>query len=313
MIRLLPDLKIPMEPIITPEPFDSVEFIYQVKWDGVRILAAINDTKVSLINKHMRDKTEQYPEMHQLAEHLKVKSAVLDGELVVLKDGKPSFPSVMSRDQSSNPQNIKYMKNLLPINYMVFDLLYLDGKDLRHEAIEVRQAYLDDLLLDRNYLHRVDSFPNGKSLFASVEAMGMEGIVAKKKGSPYSKGKHHTDWLKVKCLHTQVCLLGGYTLRGKLVNSLLLGAFRDGKFTFIGKAANGLTTVQQEILSQQLPPLQVKESPFANLSSRQKYCYFVRPQIGMRVEFLEWTEAMSLRHPVIKDFIDISPENCTIL
>jgi len=313
MDSFLKDIVKVMEPILLPEPFDSEEFFFQVKWDGVRMLAVINDGKVRLINKHWRDKTAQYPEMQQLAEHLKVKSAVLDGEVVVLKDGKPSFPSVMSRDQTSNTQNIKYIQNILPINYMVFDLLYLNGKDLRYEAIETRQSYLDDLVFNRNYLHRVESFPNGKSLFASVEAMGMEGIVAKKKGTPYTPGKHHNDWLKVKCRRTQLCLLGGYTLRGNLINSLLLGAFRNDKLIYIGRAATGLTSAQQEFLSTQLPLLQVQESPFVNIPSRKKGYYFVKPQIGMRVDFLEWTEDMSLRHPVIKEFIDFNPKDCTIL
>ena len=308
MISLLPDLNKVMEPVLCPEAFDSEEFLFQVKWDGIRILAVV-DNKTRLINKHMRDKTAQYPELQNLGGSLPVSSAVLDGEVVVLKDGQPSFPSIMRRDKA-NIQNVPYLKALLPVDYMVFDLLYLDGQDLRSKPIEHRLELLQPLITNQANLHPVEDFLAGKSLFAAVLNMGMEGIVAKKKGSRYSPGKSHQDWLKVKCRRTQTCLLGGYTLRGKLVNSLLLGVFRDGSLFYVGRAGSGLTAAQQEILSQQLPELKINDSPFANLPSGRKGYHYVRPHIGVLIEYLEWTEDLNLRNPVIKGFIAIDPAEC---
>ena len=308
MISLLPDLNKAMEPVLCPEAFDSEEFLFQVKWDGIRILAVI-DNKTRLINKHMRDKTAQYPELQNLGGSLSVSSAVLDGEVVVLKDGQPSFPSIIRRDKA-NIQNVHYLKALLPVDYMVFDLLYLDGQDLRSKPIEHRLELLQPLITNQANLHPVEDFLAGKSLFAAVLNMGMEGIVAKKKGSRYSPGKSHQDWLKVKCRRTQTCLLGGYTLRGKLVNSLLLGVFRDGSLFYVGRAGSGLTAAQQEILSKQLPPLKINDSPFVNLPSSRKGYHYVRPLMGVLIEYLEWTEDLNLRNPVIKGFIDIDPAEC---
>jgi len=311
MISLLPDLKKPMDPVLCPEAFDSEDFLFQVKWDGVRIMAEVNHGQVSLTSKHGKDKTEQYPELQVLAQCLKDQTALLDGEVVVLKGGKPSFPSVMKRDQSHS-QNIRYLQDLLPINYMVFDLLYLNGQDLRNEPLEFRKSQLDELLLNQPALYQIEDFPSGKTLFAAVENMGMEGIVAKRRGSPYSLGKNHKDWLKIKCRRQQVCLIGGFTLRGKIVNSLLLGIFQDGRLTYAGKAGSGLTATQQELLAELLPKLQIKNSPFVNLTSPNKGYYYVRPQLGVQIEFLEWTEEMNLRNPVIKGFLEINPEECTV-
>ncbi|MEN6461790.1 MAG: DNA ligase, partial [Syntrophomonas sp.] len=100
----------PMEPIPYPEPFDNEDYIYQVKWDGVRILAFINQNEVQLLNKHNHVRTVQYPELSVLSQQIKGQRAILDGEVVVLKNGKPSFPSVMRRDLSANSPTIKYMQ-----------------------------------------------------------------------------------------------------------------------------------------------------------------------------------------------------------
>lgn len=310
MITLLPDFSKPMDPLLWPEAFDNDEYIFQVKWDGVRIIAEVNHGQVSLTNKHGKDKTEQYPELHELSQCLKVKTAILDGEVVVLKEGKPSFPTVMRRDQSQ-AKNIASLRNLLPINYMVFDLLYLNGRDLRNEPLEFRKSQLDQLLINQASLNPVEDFPSGKLLFDAVERMGMEGIVAKKRTSPYTQDKRHKDWLKVKCRRKQACLIGGYTLRGTIVNSLLLGIFREGSFTYVGKAGSGLSAAQQETLSQLLPQLEIHKSPFVNPPSPKKGYHYVRPQIGVQIEYLEWTEELNLRNPVIKGFLDVDPAKCT--
>lgn len=311
MITLLPDFKQPMDPLLYPEPFDSLEYIFQVKWDGVRIMAELDQGRVSLTSKRGKDKTEQYPELQALAQILKVQTALLDGEVVVLRDGQPSFPSVMRRDQSHSP-NTDYLQNLLPINYMVFDLLYLNGQDLRHKPLILRKSQLDKVITNDSLVNPVEDFSSGKALFDAVAKMGMEGIVAKKKNSLYARDKQHKDWLKIKCRRQLVCLVGGFTRRGNIVNALLLGVFRQGKFTYVGKAGSGLNTDQQEALSQLLPDLQIKKSPFVNPPSPDKGYYYVKPQLGVQIEYLEWTEKMNLRNPVIIDFLAIDPAECTI-
>lgn len=311
MIALLPDLKNPMDPLLYPEAFDSEEHIFQVKWDGVRIIAELNRGRISLTSKRGKDKTEQYPELQALARSLQVQTALLDGEVVVIKNGRPSFPSILRRNQGTS-QNIDYLRNLLPINYMVFDLLYLNGKDLRGEPLEFRKSRLDKLITNEAGVILVEDFSSGKALFEAVEKMGLEGIVAKRKNSPYVRGKQHKDWLKVKCRRKMVCLIGGFTRRGNAVNALLLGLFRQGRFTYVGKAGSGLNAAQQAALLQLLPAMQVNKSPFVNPPYPNKGYYYIKPELGVQIEYLEWTEAMNLRNPVVKDFLSVDPAECIV-
>lgn len=313
MSYLLPEtFRKVMEPVPYPEAFDHPDYLYQVKWDGVRILSHIQDGHVQLINKHMHERTEQYSELQDLSRLLDARNAVLDGEVVVLKDSKASFPDVMRRDRCSDIKSIKYLQKKLPVDYMVFDLLWLNGKNLMHEPLSIRKSYLQKMIHEEDFLHLLEDFYQGKTLFEAVKAMNMEGIVAKKKEGSYIEGKKHQDWLKIKCRYLQNCLLGGYTLRGKIVNSLLLGVYDENNFLYVGRAASGLSTSQQEILSKELPKLEINNSPFSNLLGKRGNFHFIKPDLGIKVEFQEWTEDLKLRTPVIKAFADIESGECWI-
>ncbi|MEN6347862.1 MAG: hypothetical protein ABFD08_00480, partial [Syntrophomonas sp.] len=266
---------------------------------------------VKLINKHNRDKTPQYSELNVLPQIIEAKNAVLDGEVVVLKDGRPSFPTVMIRDHCTDIKKIAGLKNTLPVNYMVFDLLYLDGENLMSQDLSTRKMKLHDIFKQQDSIFLVEDFNEAELLFRAVESMGMEGIVAKNRYSSYIQGKKHKEWFKIKCRRTQNCLIGGYTLRGKMVNSILLGAYRDNNFIYIGRAGSGLSSAQQEVLSRELPNLQKKTSPFINLNKVPVNYFFIDPLLGVKIEFLEWTDDLHLRSPVIKDFLPLHPEQCT--
>ncbi|MDD2619554.1 MAG: non-homologous end-joining DNA ligase [Syntrophomonadaceae bacterium] len=309
-MEFLKDFRAPMEPLSCTKLLPDSNYLYQVKWDGIRLIAIINKGKVNLINKHLRERNNQYAELHDLPAIIKAKTAVLDGEIVVLKDGKPSFPSVMKRDSCINEKQVEQLQKSRPINYMVFDLLFLNGENLMYMPLSQRQKYMAKIIAEKDYLHLVENFSDGKALFDVVESSGMEGVIAKRHDSPYIQGKKHQAWFKIKCLRMQNCLLGGYTLKGKRVNSLLLGAYRDDSFFYIGKAANGLDSECQDILSQQLPVLETTKCPFANLSSSSSNIHFIEPYLGVMVEYLEWTENLKLRFPVIKQFAVLKQTEC---
>lgn len=306
----LEKFRVPMEPRSCSELPSGKDYLYQVKWDGIRMIAFLDQGKVRLFNKHLRERTSQYPELHDLPQRIDAESAVLDGEIVVLRDGKPNFPDVMRRANCIINEQIGQMQISYPIEYILFDLLYLNGQNLMNLPLSERQIHLPNIAIEKDYLHLVENFPDGQALFKAVQSMDMEGVVAKKYSSPYIQGKKHRFWLKVKCLRRQNCLLGGYTLRGKLVNSLLLGAYRDGSLFYIGKAANGLDADSQEVLSQQLPALEIIDSPFVNISRKPPEMHFIKPELGLLVEFLEWTDDLKLRSPVIKNFAIIERETC---
>ena len=299
-----------MEPIKRDEVWDSDDFLYQVKWDGVRILAGIAEGKVALINKRGHERTKQFPELQSLPGIIRADSVVLDGEIVVLREGKPSFPAVMQRDRTSNPSTIGLLSKTLPVAYMVFDLLYLNGQDLRGAPLLERSSLLAEQFTDQAYLYQVQSFAEGSSLFEAVKHADLEGIVVKRKNSLYRSGKQHQDWYKIKCLRSQKCLVGGYTLRGQQVNSLLLGVYREGQLRFAGKAANGLNTQHWQMLTAELPGLEISSSPFADPTPKE--AHFIQPQLAVLVAFLEWTDALQLRFPVIKSFITATKLECNV-
>jgi len=293
-----------MEPVSCDQVFDRDDYLYQVKWDGVRMLAFVEAGQVTLINKRHNERTLQYVELQGLIERLEANNAILDGEIVVLKNGKPSFPSVMSRDNLRDASKVENVRNLLPINYMIFDLLHLDGKDLRYMPLEERQGLLHSRLQEGDWLHLVEDFAQGSSLFNSICQLEMEGIVAKQKQGRYIGGKHHHDWFKIKYRRRETCLIGGYTLRERTVNALLLGQEQENGLLFVGRAGSGLNSQQQETLSRYLPAYEKERSPFANITRRPNGYHYVEPFIKVEVEFSEWTGDLHMRAPVIKNFVD---------
>lgn len=303
----------PMEPVLCPAPFDSEEFTYQVKWDGVRILSYINKNRVELRNKKNNLRTIQYPELANLTQILTGEQAVLDGEIVVLKNGKPSFSSVMRRDRSSSPSTITYLQTILPVQYMIFDLIQYKNQDLTDRPLSYRKQLLTEVFNQQPGFYLVDDFLHGQSLFESVKAQDLEGIVAKKIHSRYLPGKHHKDWFKIKYRRRQNCVIGGYSLRNNFVNSLLVGVYQNNRLVFAGKAGSGLKTSEWQQLSIELPLLKIDVSPFINLPGHTNTeIKFIEPKLVVKIEFAEWTEDIHLRSPVITGFINVDPKECTI-
>ncbi|MGI6453275.1 MAG: non-homologous end-joining DNA ligase [Syntrophomonadaceae bacterium] len=302
---------IPMEPVLHQEAFNDPNFIFEVKWDGVRILALVDRNTVQLVNKRQRRRTEQYPELLQLTRLVTKQPAILDGEVVALKNGLPSFPAVIQRDRCSSARSIKSGILSNPINYMVFDILYCQGRSLLDWSLSQRKELLDQIIRPNNIAFTVDGFVDGEILFTEIKKRGMEGMVAKRKASPYTQGKHHHDWFKIKNFRYQMCVIGGYTMDGNRINSLLLGAFREKQLVYVGKAGTGLKANEWEVMAAELEKRRINHSPFVNLIS-QKGGHFVQPQICVKVKFLEWTEHLHLRSPVIVGFSSLHPDQCQI-
>lgn len=298
-----------MMPVLVKEIIESPEYVYQVKWDGVRMLAYLSAGRVTLVNKNGHLRTGQYPELQELAFLLQVPSAILDGEVVVLKGGKPSFPSILKRDLSSASQAGRLMK-LYPLHYMVFDIPFA-GRDLRNLTLTERQSILEKNLVTNDWVHTVENFTSGHSLFSAIKAQDMEGIVIKRSASLYIGGKKHRDWLKVKNRRIQYCVVGGYTLRGTMINALLLGVYHQEDLLYVGKVGTGLKQEEWNMLTRELPRMSIPHSPFVNKPPTQGY-YFVHPRLTVKIEFAEWTESLTLRSPVIAGFSNKPADDCTL-
>lgn len=295
------ELILPMEPIMREQVFDSEDFIYQLKWDGVRMLAYCGKNQVELINKRLNNRTAQYPELQALTSLLHGKQAVLDGEIVAFKDSRPNFPAVMRRDNARTEKSIAMLFKEVPVSYIIFDLLWDKDKDLRGLPLMERKQRLQDLLPPQDGIHIIEDFPSGSSLFTAVQAANLEGIVAKRKASPYLAGKKHRDWFKIKNRRRQTCVIGGYTRRNNIANSLLLGIYQEDILYYIGRAGSGLSESDWRELHSVLTSLQSDKLPFVSLPPKMaREAYFVKPDLVVEVEFAEWTENMHLRSPVIK-------------
>lgn len=306
-----------MEPELHREPFPSDRHIFQVKWDGVRMLVFSSRGDYRLQGRRLKDKTRVYPELSGLPRELSAREAILDGEMVVMINGKPSFAAILQRERTTTVDLIGRMARLNPIQYMIFDLLWLDGEDLRLQPLIARQEKLAKILPHQQLvlpggatLNLVEDFEDGPGLFRAVDEQGLEGIVAKVKDSPYLTGGKSRLWLKIKCRRRQLCVVGGFTLRDERFSALLLGVYTNEGLFYVGRAGSGLNGRELQLLTEWLPRLTRDQSPFCNPVERGLQSNWVEPQLVALVEFMEWTEAMHLRSPVIKGFTGDEPARC---
>lgn len=302
----------PMEPVPWSHPFNEPGWVFQVKWDGVRMLALWEDEQVHLINRRAANRTKQYPEVAGL-DKIFPSGTLLDGELVVLAEGKPRFDLILRRDQRRQALAIKQGVEQWPVTYAVFDLLYWRGNDIRSWPLAKRQSALTDIW-PGNYsqLHLVENFPQGEELFAAVGRLGLEGIVAKLGQSAYTPGKTRSDWRKIKHWRYINCVVGGYTLRAGLPSGLLLGAYFDGELIYVGRAGSGLSREDWKALLGYLQAAGSDKSPFVTVvpHTKDREIRWVEPHLAVQIRFMEWSSDLKLRAPVIQGFLPATQVDC---
>ena len=170
---------------------------------------------------------------------IKAEEAILDGEVVVMQEGRPSFPRVIQREFSSDKMRIRALTETMPVEYIVFDIIFLDCKNLTFLPYIKRYEILSDILTPKESIHIIENFYNGEDLFEAVKALKLEGIVAKQKESPYVFGKTNL-WKKIKHRRSILCVAGGYTLKEGRPVSILLGVFKGNRLFYIGRVSAGL-------------------------------------------------------------------------
>lgn len=308
---MLPESIVPMEPTLVRAPFDDPAFVFQVKWDGVRLLSFSEAGTLRLENRRRRRRDGFYPELETLPGRLKHSGLVLDGEVVAFKGGKPSFPLVLRREQAGSPARARELARRVPIVYLVFDLLYLEGEPLLHRPLSERQERLQEVLRPApEAVEIVENFSSGTALFRAVEAQGLEGIVAKRRASLYVPGKSR-DWLKVKVRRRMLCLVGGYSTEGKRLKSLLLGAWQGADLIYLGRVGTGLSAREWEELAAVLRDLTTAVCPF-HRAPRGRSFRWVEPVLPVWVEYSEWTEDLHLRAPSLVGFARAAPAECRL-
>jgi bifunctional non-homologous end joining protein LigD len=301
----------PMEPVSWPAPFDDPAFVHQLKWDGIRILSWVEPGGVRLRTRRGGDRTASYPELHVLGHLLAGASAVLDGEAVVLDEaGRPNFGRILRRDQCTIPDAAR--RRALPVHYVVFDVLSLNGERLFDRSFAERQEILRGLLRDGDQVAVCENHSEGVELFKATGRLGLEGIVSKELAGFYHPGQKHPTWRKVKHARRLHAVVGGVVLKEGWAKALLLGLYHERGLVYIGRAASGLSGEDLQALTDLVRKHQAAHTPFAELPAvgrGLKAAWLSRP-ITVLVRYTGWTEQGRLRNPVIEGFSTVPASEC---
>lgn len=312
-----------MKPIIPFEPIrsDTIptgdQWIYEVKWDGTRILTYFDGENTELFNRKKRNRTYHYPELINTPSYCKSNSVILDGEVIALaEDGKPSFHQTMRRDLIKKLERVKEVQKIVPITYMIFDILFYNGQWVNNKPLKERKQLLSDIIEPNNNIQLVSPHDDGGALFNAIEQQEMEGILCKDAESTYSIEGKDDRWVKVKNYGDTIAVIGGFTLNGGIVNAVLIGQYnKQGSLHYIGHTGTGrLSKEDWRSLTKLLTPTVIKERPFVNKPERHNDATWVIPKLTVKVQYSEWRwkEGRSLRQPSIQSFVDTPPEECKL-
>jgi bifunctional non-homologous end joining protein LigD len=278
---------------LVPRPFDHPNWIFEIKWDGYRAIAEIEKGSVRLYSRKLKSLEGYFPQLIETLTKLKVE-AVLDGEVVVLdEEGRSHFELLRHRQRREKDHLI----------YYVFDLLYLDGKDLRQLPLLRRKAILKDLVESIScpsvqFSDHVED--QGKALFDVASKKGLEGIVGKDADSPYLSGARTEYWVKFKNYRIEPFYIGGFTGNLNHIESLLFGIFKGKEFIYVGHTDKGVTRGDnRKQLGRKLGDLIRGTSPFSNRPDITAPVHWIEPKVTCRVRFLEWTQDGHVRHATL--------------
>ena len=299
----------PMKAKLVEKPPATGEWIYELKFDGIRLIATKDHGKVSLLSRNQNDLSAGFPEIVEAVKNLPVDECVLDGEVVALdEEGRSSFQLLQAREMEGRKS---------PIYFYAFDLLQLDGKSLVSLPLEARKNVLEKLCAGAGnpgirYSGAIGG--NANQLLAEVQRRGLEGIIGKLHNSVYEQGRRSGAWIKLKCVNEQEFVIGGYTPpqgARKYFGAILVGHYKDRDLVFAGKVGTGFTTKSLATLHKKFRAEEPAECPFVDLPSKQngqwvlgitpsmmKKIHWINPKFVAEIKFAEWTRDGKLRAPV---------------
>ncbi|MBM7854411.1 DNA ligase-1 [Desulfohalotomaculum tongense] len=286
---------------VTAAPFDHWEYIFEIKWDGYRCLAYL-DGNTELRSRNLINLSPGFPELLNLHRQAASLPAVLDGEIVILNNGLPSFSALQERGRLADPGRIKRAAAKMPAVYVVFDVLYAGGKPVLKEPLARRKEILSAVVPGgKNIIISDYVREEGRAFFQACAGRGLEGVVAKRLNSPYLPGKRSAHWKKIRRTRSAELVICGYEPgRGGALGSLILGGYKDGELVYQGKVGTGFTRREQQELISMLNKLVVKKPPLKVPKSEQRHPVWVKPQLVCEVHYTEITPEGRLRHPSYK-------------
>ncbi|MCW3462176.1 DNA ligase D [Chitinophaga nivalis] len=284
----------PMMATLIAAPFDDDNWLFETKWDGYRAIAAVQQHQVSLYSRNGISFNKDYAPIVAAVEKV-AHNVVLDGEVVVLdKKGNANFQLLQHYKTTGEGK----------LQYVVFDLLHLDGNDLQQLTLLERKTLLKEViaqLQDKTVVFSTHILKKGTAFFEKARQQKWEGIIAKKTDSPYEEGRRTLSWVKIKIVAQQEALVCGYTApRGsrKKIGALVLGMYTNNKLQYIGHCGGGLNEETIGLLYNHLQPLRSKASPFDTKVKTNMPVTWVKPELVVEVKFAGWTNAGQLRQPI---------------
>ena len=304
-----------MKAKLVEKPPASGDWIYELKFDGIRLIAIKDQQKVSLLSRNQNDLSARFPEIVDVVRNFPAEECVVDGEVVALDEqGRSSFQLLQAREMEGRKS---------PVYFYAFDLLQLDGKSLVSLPLEARKNVLENLCASADdprirYSGAIDG--NANQLLKEVQRRGLEGIIGKLRDSLYEAGRRSGAWVKLKCVNEQEFVIGGYTPpqgARKYFGAVLVGYYKNRDLVFAGKAGTGFTTKSLAALHKKFRAEERAECPFVDLPSKQngqwvlgitpsmmKKIHWINPKFVAEIKFAEWTRDGKLRAPVFMGLRD---------
>jgi len=289
------------------QPFDRAGWLFEPKLDGIRTLLSFDRQQVRLFSRTGRDQTASYPELHNLFRRVVAVNALIDGEIVAGdSEGRPSFERLQQRMNLVSPAEIERAAKAIPVELFAFDLLWLDGEDLTGRPLSERRERLRETAVEGKGLRLVfGAEDKGREFYELAKSNRLEGVVAKKLSSRYTPGRRTHDWIKIKILNRQDCVVLGWTPgqggRGTTFGALLVGAYVDGDLRWIGQVGTGFTDPMLADLQKRLNAIETDRPPVDDRElAKVRGARWVKPELVCEVEFLQITRGFKLRAPSFK-------------
>ncbi len=290
------------------QPFDSEEYIFELKLDGERSIAYLDIDKTILKNKRSMLMLPKVPELAEIHKNVNVR-CILDGELAVIKDGKPDFFEIQKRSMMSNPVKIDMAAKKYPACFTAFDILYCEDKQVTDLTLMERKALLQEAVKSEDSRFAVSRFieKNGIQFYNLAEQRELEGIVAKRKDSKYYFDKRTKDWIKIKYLQDDDFVVLGYVPKENSMNSIILGQYRNGQLVYQGHVTLGVGGEP----FRRIKALDKTSCPFSEIPKGNENAVWVTPKLVCTVKYMMKTESGGMRQPVFKGLReDKPPEEC---
>lgn len=290
------------------QPFDSDEYIYELKLDGERCIAYLDRDKTILKNKRNILMLPKVLELAEIHKNVNVR-CILDGELAVITDGRPDFFEIQKRSMMSNPVKIDMAAKKYPACFTAFDILYYENRQVTDLPLTERKELLQKAVISENGRFAVSRFieKNGIQFYALAEQQELEGIVAKRKDSKYYFDKRTKDWIKIKYLQDDDFVVLGYVPKENSMNSIILGQYSNGQLVYKGHVTLGVGGEP----FRRIKTLNKTDCPFSEIPKGNENAVWVTPELVCTVKYMMKTESGGMRQPVFKGLReDKSPEEC---